>query len=152
LTLDEDVAASLAEPCRIRTRIPTREAGLRPIQVVDGEGCIGRQRASKPVRAALYNLDPGGEKISHRRTSRPRPGSSPTPARPCSTSASSSAGDLRPRSSPGFERSYTGLPDRWRRLAQIFDLVNLAGLLARGSGTRRVRDVRDRIQATLAAP
>lgn len=51
----------------------------------------------------------------------------------------------------GFERTYPDLPEGWRDLAAVLDLVNLAGLLARPSGPRRRRDVETRIRATVAA-
>jgi aminoglycoside phosphotransferase (APT) family kinase protein len=43
------------------------------------------------------------------------------------------------------------LPERWSEHAAVFDLANLVGLLARTDpGSRRARDVRARIQATIA--
>jgi hypothetical protein len=59
--------------------------------------------------------------------------------------------DPPPAFATGFERAYPGLPAGWRSLASVLDLVNLAGLLARPSGPRRRRDVRQRILATLRA-
>lgn len=57
----------------------------------------------------------------------------------------------------GFERAYREgggtLPDDHRRVAEQFDLVNLAGLLSRAAiGSRRAADVRARIARTLARP
>jgi fructosamine-3-kinase len=42
------------------------------------------------------------------------------------------------------------LPPHWRRLAEIFDLVNLAGLAANaGGGRSRMRDIRERLDTAI---
>jgi fructosamine-3-kinase len=50
-----------------------------------------------------------------------------------------------------FAEAYGQLPEGWQRQAELFDLVNLAGLSARAtSESRRSRDVRGRILRTLS--
>ena len=52
-----------------------------------------------------------------------------------------------------YRRHGGELPGGWRRTAEIFDLVNLAGLLGGASpGSRRSGDVMRRIEETLAGP